>query len=108
MEKMKNSKIRCWNKTDRRMKWRLALRIATTPSEKWFVKAAEWNPELSSGPTERLGDQEEDWKTTSTSSSNLKKMRPKTSLKAAANSTKHGSMQQKTVEDGPYSKTNSQ
>ena len=30
------------------MKWRLALRIASIPSEKWLVKAAEWNPELSS------------------------------------------------------------
>ena len=30
------------------MKWRLALRIATSPSERWLMKAAEWNPELSS------------------------------------------------------------
>ena len=30
------------------MKWKLALRIATSPSERWFKKAAEWNPELSS------------------------------------------------------------
>ena len=28
------------------MKWRLALRIASLPSERWIVKAAEWNPEL--------------------------------------------------------------
>ena len=48
MEKMENAKIRCWNKTDERMKWRLALRIASIPSERWSVKAAEWNPELSS------------------------------------------------------------
>ena len=48
MEKMENAKIRCWNKTHKRMKWRLALRIATSPSERWLVKAAEWNPELSS------------------------------------------------------------
>ena len=31
-----------------KMKWRLALRIATSPSERWLIKAAEWNPELSS------------------------------------------------------------
>ena len=31
-----------------KMAWRLALRIATSPSERWFIKAAEWNPELSS------------------------------------------------------------
>ena len=30
------------------MKWRLALRIATSPSERWFMNAAERNPELSS------------------------------------------------------------
>ena len=48
MEKMENAKIRCWNKTHKRMKWRLALRIATSPSERWLMKAAEWNPELSS------------------------------------------------------------
>ena len=42
-----NAKIRCWNKTHKRMKWRLALRIASLPSERWIVKAAEWNPEFS-------------------------------------------------------------
>ena len=26
----------------------MALRIATSPSERWLKKAAEWNPELSS------------------------------------------------------------
>ena len=30
------------------MNWRLALRIVSLPSERWIVKAAEWNPELSS------------------------------------------------------------
>ena len=30
------------------MKWRLTLRIATSPSERLLIKAAEWNPELSS------------------------------------------------------------
>ena len=30
------------------MKWKLALRIATSPSERWLRKAAEWNPDLSS------------------------------------------------------------
>ena len=48
MEKMENAKIRCWNKTHKRMKWRLALRIANLPSERWLVKAADWNPEFSS------------------------------------------------------------
>ena len=31
-----------------KMKWRLALRIASVPYERWMVKAAGWNPELSS------------------------------------------------------------
>ena len=30
------------------MKWKLALRIATSPTERWLKKAAEWNPDLSS------------------------------------------------------------
>ena len=48
IEKMGKEKIRCWNKTHKKMKWTLALRIATSPSERWLIKAAEWNPELSS------------------------------------------------------------
>ena len=47
-EKMEIAKIRCWNKTHTKMRWRLPLRIATSPSERWLMKAAEWNPELSS------------------------------------------------------------
>ena len=48
MEKMERAKIRCWKKTHKKMKWKLALRIATSPSERWLKKAAEWNPDLSS------------------------------------------------------------
>ena len=29
-----------------KMKWKLAQRIATSPSERWLKKAAEWNPDL--------------------------------------------------------------
>ena len=32
----------------KKMRWRLAMRIATSPSERWLIKAAEWNPELRS------------------------------------------------------------
>ena len=32
----------------KKMKWRLAMSIATSPSERWLIKVAEWNPELSS------------------------------------------------------------
>ena len=31
-----------------KMKWKLAQRIAISPSERWLKKAAEWNPDLSS------------------------------------------------------------
>ena len=27
--------------------WKLAMRIATSPSDRWLIKAADWNPELS-------------------------------------------------------------
>ena len=30
-----------------KMKWKLAMRIATSPSDRWLRKAADWNPELS-------------------------------------------------------------
>ena len=47
MERMKTAKIKCWIKTHRRMKWRIAMRIASLPEERWVMKAAGWNPELS-------------------------------------------------------------
>ena len=47
MEKMESAKMRCWNKTHKKMKWKLALRIATSPRDKWLRKVANWNPELS-------------------------------------------------------------
>ena len=48
IEKMENAKIRCWIKTQKRMKWRLALRIESLPIERWIVKAAQRNTELTS------------------------------------------------------------
>ena len=48
LDKMERAKIRCWNRTHKKMKWKLALRIATSPCERWLRKAAEWNPDLSS------------------------------------------------------------
>ena len=47
MELMKTAKIQYQIKTHRIMKWRLAMRIASQPDERWVVKAAGWNPELS-------------------------------------------------------------
>ena len=31
-----------------KMKWKLSLRIANSPCERWLRKAAEWSPDLSS------------------------------------------------------------
>ena len=39
IDKMEHARIRCWNKTHKKMKWKLALRIATSPSERWFKKS---------------------------------------------------------------------
>ena len=44
---MKAAKIPCWIGTHRGMKWRLAMRIASLPNERWAKKAAKWNPRLS-------------------------------------------------------------
>ena len=47
VEKMKAAKIPCWIGTHRRMNWRLAVRIASLPDERWAKNAAEWNSGLS-------------------------------------------------------------
>ena len=81
MEKMENEKVR----------WRLAMRFALSPSERWLIKVAEWNPELSSntGPTDQSEVQEKDGKMTSTNSSDKL-------MKAATKSIKIGSTQKTT------------
>ena len=38
IDMMEHARILCWNKTHRKMKWKLALRIATSPSERWLKK----------------------------------------------------------------------
>ena len=70
IEKMDNEKIRCWKLTQRKIKWRLAMRIGTSLKGRWLIKAAEWNSAQNTGPTDLLADQEKDGKTTSTNSSN--------------------------------------
>ena len=35
IEKMENEKISYWKMTQRKMKWRLAMRIETSPNERW-------------------------------------------------------------------------
>ena len=54
VERMTAAQIPCWIETHRRMKWRLALRIASLPSERRAKRAAKWNPGLStSGKTKK-------------------------------------------------------
>ena len=38
LDKMERAKIRCWNRTHKKMKWKLTLRIATSPSERWLKR----------------------------------------------------------------------
>ena len=52
IEQMKLAKFPCWIETHRRKKWRLAMRKASMPEERWARKAAEWNPGLSTKKTE--------------------------------------------------------
>ena len=47
VERMKAAKIPCWIEMHRRMKWRLAMRTASLPDERWAKKAAKWTPSLS-------------------------------------------------------------
>ena len=92
MERMKTAKNKCWIKTHRRMKWRIAMRLASLPDERCVVKAAGWNPELSTkNKTYRaVEDQKENGKTRLTNSSSLKKL--------------FGSKRQQTVKDGSNGK----
>ena len=59
MERMKPAKIQCCIKTHRRMKWKLAMIIASLPDERWVVKAAGWNPELNSSSLKKLKRRQE-------------------------------------------------
>ena len=92
-EKMESAKIRCWNKTHKKMKWKLALRIATSPSDRWLRKAADRNPELSSRYKKyrSIGRPRKDGKMTSTNPSNKNSKILKTQSKAAIKPTKHAS-----------------
>ena len=109
---MGNAKIRCWIKTHKRMKWRLALESHLYRVRDGIVKAAEWNPELSSKyKTYRaMGGPRRRWEDDINDSSSSKRLRPKTLLKVTTNTTIHGSKQKKTVErwtlpENDYTKT---
>ena len=40
VQRMKARNISCWIETHKRTKWRLALRLASLPDERWAKKAA--------------------------------------------------------------------
>ena len=94
IEKMESAKIRCWNKTHQKMKWKLAQRIATSPSDRWLRKAADWNPELSTRyrTNRAIGRPRKRWEDDMKIST--------TQLKATVKPTKHGSTLPKTEESG--------
>ena len=50
VDKMERAKIRCWNRTHKKNGIEIGTENcnATSPSERWLKKAAEWNPDLSS------------------------------------------------------------
>ena len=43
-EEMRAATIPCWIETQRKMKWRVAMRIAAHSESRWTQKAAKWNP----------------------------------------------------------------
>ena len=45
-EQMLTYNITSWVETQKKLKWRQALRIATPNPDRWTRKAAEWNPRL--------------------------------------------------------------
>ena len=99
---MKNANIRCWIKTHKRMKSRLASRIASLPGDRWIVKAAEWNPELKSKyKTNRaIGRQRSRWE-----DNEFLKLEETKFSTGCDNKFNHGSKQQKTEEDELHQKT---
>ena len=42
-EHLKKTNIPCWIEAHRRMKWRMAMRIASLPQERWTNRRTEWN-----------------------------------------------------------------
>ena len=55
---LRSTRIPCWIETHRRMKWRLAMKIASLPDERWTKKAAASNTRQ----TEQWDDQKRDGK----------------------------------------------
>ena len=66
-EQMLTHNITSWFETQKKLKWRQALRIATPNPDRWTRKAAEWNPGLiisTKDSMESRKDQRRDGKTT--------------------------------------------
>ena len=45
-EAAEQMKAACWIELQRKMEWRLAMRIVSLPEERWSRKTSEWNPGL--------------------------------------------------------------
>ena len=56
-DKMRAANIPCWIEAQRKMKWRLAVRIASHPEERWTKEAATWNfgPRIEAKASRRAG-----------------------------------------------------
>ena len=67
-EKMRTAIILCWIESQRKMKWRFAMRIASHPETRWTNKKQQNGAEASAmetKQTEQWEDRERDGKTTS-------------------------------------------
>ena len=86
------------------------MRIATSPNERWLIKAAEWNPELSSKyrTNRSIGRPRKRWEDDINEFLNQIEDETENLTEAATISIKIGSTQQKTTEDGLYSKKTTQ
>ena len=75
-----------------------------------MMKAAEWNPELSSKyrTNRAIGRRRKRWEDDINEFLKLVEDETENCTEAAAKSAKHGSTQQKTAEDGLYSTKNTQ
>ena len=107
MKKVENEKRRCWNMTQRKNEMeigdenRFITEWEMVDKRCWMESRTQLKIQE---PTEQTEDQHKDGKMTSMNSSNNLRTRLKIWPKAATKSIKIGSTQQKTAEDGLYSR----
>ena len=96
------------NITHRRMKWRMAMRIASLPEERWSRKTAEWNPGIDNciKTNRSVGRQRKRWEDEINEFIRRKKLKnPKGMIEKT---TKHGYSKQSSNKNGKRKKKNSQ